>query len=83
MTTIRHIYDYFGWPLAPNVEKRIRNSLAKQPPAQNGFHRYRASQFGLETMDRERDFGAYCNRFGLSRHATSESTPHANALVSK
>jgi len=83
MTTIRHIYDYFGWPLAPDVEKRIRNSLAKQPPEQNGFHRYGASQFGLETMDRERDFGAYCARFGLSRHATSESTPRTHALVSK
>jgi hypothetical protein len=83
MSAVRYIYDYFGWPLAPAAEKRIRNSLAKQPPAQNGFHRYRASQFGLETMDRERDFGAYCNRFDLSRHATSESTPHANPLVSK
>jgi hypothetical protein len=83
MSAVRYIYDYFGWPLAPTAEKRIRNSLAKQPPAQNGFHRYCASQFGLETMDRERDFGAYCNRFDLSRHATSESTPHANPLVSK
>lgn len=83
MNAVRYIYDYFGWPLAPGLEKRIRNSLAKQPPEQNGFHRYRASQFGLETMDRERDFGAYCARFGLSLHATSESAPRMYALISK
>jgi hypothetical protein len=83
MNAIGYIYDYFGWPLAPDVKKRIRNSLAKQPPEQNGFHRYGASQFGLETMDRERDFGAYCARFGLSRHVASESTPRTHALVSK
>jgi hypothetical protein len=80
MAAVRSIYDYFGWRLAPDTEQRIKNSLAKQPPEQNGFHRYRASQFGLERMDREKDFGVYCARFGLSAQTMTES---ATALVSK
>ena len=66
MGPVRQIYDHFGWSLEPDAESRIRESLAKQPREQNGFHRYRASQFGLERMDREKDFGAYCERFGLN-----------------
>jgi len=80
MAAVRYVYEYFGWRLTPEAEERIKNSLAEQPPEQNGFHRYRASQFGLEKMDRERDFGVYCSRFGLSAQTMTES---ATALVSK
>jgi hypothetical protein len=80
---VRSIYAYFGWPLAANTEQRIMDSLATQPQEQNGFHRYRPSQFGLETMDRERDFGAYCARFDLSPRPPSESSQMKHALLSE
>jgi len=70
---VEQIYEYFGWPLGSGAKAKIEEALAKQPPEQNGFHHYRASQFGLEEMDREKDFGAYCERFGLSSRATSET----------
>ena len=66
MIGVRQIYQYFGWSLPPATEAKIRTALLKQPREQNGFHYYRASQFGLEEMDREKDFGAYCERFGLN-----------------
>jgi Sulfotransferase family len=69
---VRQVYDYFGWPLGPSTEQQIKDALAKQPAEQNGFHRYRASQFGLETMDGETGFGTYCARFGLSARGTRE-----------
>jgi hypothetical protein len=81
MAAVRQIYDYFGWPLGAETESRIQNSLANQPREQNGFHHYRASQFGLERMDREKDFGLYCERFGLN--APHETTALSDALTSK
>lgn len=66
MRAVSQIYEYFGWNLAPERESTIREALAKQPREQNGYHHYWPSQFGLEEMDRERDFGAYCERFGLN-----------------
>jgi hypothetical protein len=81
MAAVRYIYTYFGWPLSPEAERCIGDSLAKQPPEQNGFHRYRASQFGLEMMDYESDFGAYCARFGLSPHGANEVAKAERALL--
>jgi hypothetical protein len=66
MDAVWQIYRYFGWNLPLGREAMIRQALAKQPREQNGFHHYRASQFGLEQMDREKDFGVYCERFGLN-----------------
>jgi len=81
MAAVRYIYTYFGWPLLSDAERCVRNSLAKQPPEQNGFHRYRPSQFGLEMMDHESDFGPYCARYGLSPHCNSELTKAARTLL--
>jgi hypothetical protein len=81
MAAVRYIYTYFGWPLSSGAERCIRNTLAKQPPEQNGFHRYRPSQFGLEMMDHETDFGPYCARFGLSPQGTSELAKVARTLL--
>lgn len=83
MNAVRSIYDYFGWPLVSNTEQRLVNTLARQPREQNGFHRYHASQFQLETMDRERDFGTYCARFDLAQHRPRDSAKVKSALLSK
>jgi Sulfotransferase family len=55
---VRYIYTYLGWPLSAAAEQCIEKSLRSQPREQNGFHRYRPSQFKLDMMDREQDFGA-------------------------
>jgi Sulfotransferase family len=88
MDAVRYIYTYFGWPFSTAAEQCIEKSLRSQPREQNGFHRYRPSQFKLDMMDREQDFGAYCARFGLSplrRSVVSGLSldwpkPEANAL---
>ncbi len=74
MRTVQQVYEYFGWELDAAREAKIRDALGKQPREQNGFHQYHASQFGLEKMDREKDFGAYCERYGLN---TSEPSSKA------
>jgi hypothetical protein len=79
MNAVQQIYEYFGWPLEDTTEARIRSALARQPRTQNGFHHYRASQFGLEETDREKDFGAYCERFRLEPERRTASA----ALVSR
>ena len=66
MDAVRYIYSYFGWSLSPDTERWIEKCLRNQPHEQNGFHRYRPSQFELDMVDREQDFGPYCARFGLS-----------------
>jgi Sulfotransferase family len=66
MDAVRYIYAYFGWPFSAVAEECIERSLRNQPREQNGFHRYQPSQFKLDMMDREQDFGAYCARFGLT-----------------
>lgn len=66
MDSVEQIYEYFGWPLETSAQAKIKEALIKQPREQNGFHHYRPSQFSLEEMDREKDFGAYCERFALN-----------------
>jgi hypothetical protein len=81
MAAVRSIYSHFRWPLPRPAEERIAESLARQPREQNGFHRYRLSEFGLEAMDRERDFGTYCARFGLGNDSSSQTARIERALV--
>ena len=75
---VRSIYKHFSWPLSAEAEQRMRSVLINQPPEQNGFHRYHASQFGLESAS---DFAPYCERFGLSAATATKPAKHAGVSV--
>jgi hypothetical protein len=78
LRAVRCIYDYFGWLLKPETERRMRLVLARQTKSQNGSHRYWPAQFGLEDAGQ---FGVYRERFGLgavSPVAASSATRIAN-----
>jgi hypothetical protein len=66
IAAVRRIYQQFGWTLSPDVEKRMRETLAKHPREQNGFHRYTPSDFGLDAADCAERFAEYCDRFELA-----------------
>ncbi len=83
MAAVRYVYTYFGWRLSSDAERCVRISLAKQPPEQNGLHRYCPSQFGLERMDHKNDFGMYCARFGASADRSSELSGARETLLFK
>ena len=75
---VRSIYNHFGWSLSAEAEQAMRSVLVKQPPEQKGFHRYHASQFGLESAN---DFAPYCQRFGLSAPTAIKPAKHAGVSV--
>jgi len=43
-----HVYEHFGWPFSPEVEKQMNAILAQQNSQTNGVHRYDAAYFRLE-----------------------------------
>jgi hypothetical protein len=77
ISAVHRVYAHFGWSLASDVEARMRRILAAQPRDQVGFHRYEASQFGLESGEMAGLFAAYCDRFDLpvQENQTNGETP--------
>ena len=43
---VRRIYEYFGWTLSQEAERRMRVLVASQAKRQSANHRYDLSQFG-------------------------------------
>ena len=62
---VRRIYDYFGWSLSPEAERRMRNLAARQGERVSN-HRYDLSQFGSSAEEVLEAFEPYCRRFGFS-----------------
>ena len=63
---VRRIYEYFGWSLSCEAERRMRVLVAGQTKRQSANHRYDLSQFGSSARDVLSVFPAYCQRFGLA-----------------
>jgi Sulfotransferase family len=78
IAAVQQVYAYFGWEFSSQAEQRMRAVLAEQPREQNGFHRYEASQFGLDVDEIRERFSSYDRRFGLS----AEMAPKNEANVS-
>jgi hypothetical protein len=83
INAIRRIYDHFGWSLTRGAEQRMRLVLANQPQEQHGFHRYNLSQFGIQKVEDEKAFAAYCERFGSFTQDTEGRPKREEKLVSK
>ena len=62
---VRRIYEYFGWALSHEAERRMRVLVASQTERQSANHRYDLSQFGSSAREVLSVFATYCQRFGL------------------
>jgi Sulfotransferase family len=74
----RHVYEHFGWQFSPEIEERIKGTLAAQASQANGVHRYDTAYFRSEGMD---GFAEYCERFGFSSATSSEGEERAEAAA--
>jgi Sulfotransferase family len=66
IAAVRRIYEYFGWSLSRQAERRMRLLVAGQAGRQSANHRYDLSQFGATANEVLNAFAPYCKRFGLS-----------------
>ena len=64
---VRQIYEYFGWSLSREAERRMRLLVAGQAKRQSANHRYDLSQFGSSAGEVFDVFETYCQRFGLAQ----------------
>jgi len=63
---VRRIYEYFGWSLSHEAERRMRALVAGQAKRQSANHRYDLSQFGSSAGEVFSVFETYCQRFGFA-----------------
>jgi len=64
---VRRIYEYFGWSLSHEAERRMRALVASQAKRQSANHRYDLSQFGSSAKEVLSLFATYCQRFGFAK----------------
>jgi len=72
---VRRIYEYFGWSLSHEAERRMRALVASQAKRQSAKHRYDLSQFGSSAEEVLSAFTTYCQRFGLSQLIRVQDEP--------
>jgi len=63
--TVRSIYQYFGYEMAPVMEERMQRWLADNPVRKHGAHRYDLEQFGLSRDEMDALFEPYRKQFGI------------------
>ncbi len=74
----KRVYEHFGWKLQPEVEQRMRATLAEQNSRSNGVHRYNAAYFQLKGTN---GFADYCERFGFEVSKAKRPTERAEAAA--
>ena len=74
----KRVYEHFDWKLEPQVEQKMRATLAEQNSRSNGVHRYSAAYFQLKGLN---GFTEYCARFGLTPPEVIQSTKRAEATA--
>ena len=77
---VRRIYEFFGWSLSQEAERRMRVLVASQAERQSANHRYDLSQFGTSADEVLSVFAPYCERFGLSHFARVGQEPPNHRL---
>jgi hypothetical protein len=65
MGEVSRIYEFLGWELTTDAERRIEAYTVENRSQKHGNHEYSAEDFGLTADGIRRDFGAYCERFGV------------------
>jgi sulfotransferase family protein len=74
----RRVYEYFDWKFEPQVEQKMRVTLAEQNSRNNGTHRYSAASFELKGLN---GFADYCERFGFTTSNTVRRNERAEATA--
>ncbi len=80
---MERVYEYFDWDFSGETKQRMQSVLANQPPQQNGFHRYKASQFGLDPEEVMERFGIYRTRFGLAEERRVPKSAPSQSFASR
>src|SRR5213596_3154198 len=78
---VRRIYEYFGWILSRDAEKRMRMLVASQAERQSANHRYDLSQFGSSAQEVLSVFATYCQRFGLAQPSSVQQKQAARSVA--
>jgi len=68
--TLRGVYEYFGWDLAPDVESRMRSYLEHKPRAKFGRHVYSFHDLGLDLETERARYRRYQERFDVPSEVT-------------
>ncbi|MEP6585983.1 MAG: sulfotransferase, partial [Candidatus Udaeobacter sp.] len=78
---VRRIYEYFGWILSREAERRMRALIVSQAERQSANHRYDLSQFGSSAQEVLSVFATYCQRFGLSQPSGVQQKQAARSVA--
>jgi Sulfotransferase family len=78
---VRQIYEYFGWSLSREAERRMRVIVASQAKRQSANHRYDLSQFGSSAGEVLSVFETYCQRFGLAQPSGAQQKQAARSVA--
>jgi hypothetical protein len=78
---VRRIYEYFGWSLSLEAERRMRALVAGQAKRQSANHRYDLSQFGSSAEEVFDMFQTYCQRFGLAHSSAAQQKQAAPSVA--
>jgi hypothetical protein len=78
---VRRIYEYFGWTLSHQAERRMRALVASQAKRQSANHRYDLSQFGARADGVLSAFASYCERFGLAQPSGMQQKQAARSIA--
>ena len=78
---VRRIYEYFGWSLSHEAERRMRALVASQAKRQSANHRYDLSQFGSSAGEVFSVFETYCQRFDLAEQISVQQKLAARSVA--
>jgi len=65
MKEIRRIYDFLDFELRAETLEAMNVFRRQNPKDRRGVHRYRPEDFGLDREQLDRDFGPYCDHYGI------------------
>lgn len=78
---VRRIYEYFGWSLSREAERRMRALVVGQAKRQSAYHRYDLSHFGSSAGEVFDLFETYCQRFGLAQSSGVQQEQAARSVA--
>ncbi len=65
VSTVRQIYNHFGFEVKADFEIRMQKWLADNPKNKHGVHHYSLEKFGLKTDAVKKRFSKYCDYFNI------------------
>jgi len=69
-STVRDIYQYFGYNYDESMDERIQNWLAENRQYKKGVHHYSLEQFGLDEEIINRKFANYIKQYNIPKESS-------------